>query len=203
MHVSQQQPGHRPVWMRSGLRALRLAVLGAAAFSLALVLHLPSATTAQAQPSSVAGFKKGRETGFPVPRYVSLKARQARMRVGPSTDYPTAWLYTHPGMPLEITEEYGNWRRVRDHDGVSGWMSGSLLSGERSALVGPWLKEPVALRGRPSDSARVTARLQPKVMMAVRSCDGAWCAVALRKAGVEGYVDQSSLWGVYPGERFE
>jgi SH3-like domain-containing protein len=189
--------------MRAGLRACRIAALGAAALSLALVLHLPSATTAQAQPSPMAGFKKGRETGFSVPRYVSLKARQARMRVGPSTDYPTKWLYTHPGTPLEITEEYGNWRRVRDHDGVSGWMSGSLLSGERSALVGPWLKDPVALRGRPSDSAGITARLEPKVMMAVRSCDGSWCAVVLRSASVEGFVDQASLWGVYPGERFE
>ncbi|MFN7102047.1 MAG: SH3 domain-containing protein [Pseudorhizobium sp.] len=188
----------------SGLRlGRRLRALGAAGVLFALMLPLGPAMAADAQPSLMAGFKKGRETGFQVPRYVSLKARQARMRVGPSTDYPTKWLYTHPGMPLEITEEYGNWRRVRDHDGVSGWMSGALLSGERSALVGPWLKEPLALHGRPAESGRIIARLEPKVMMGVRSCDGSWCAVSIASAGVEGFVDQASLYGVYPGERFE
>jgi SH3-like domain-containing protein len=177
-------------------------MLAAAGTLLAVILAaLPHDTAAQA--GAAGGFTKGRETGFAVPRYVSLKASRARMRIGPSTDYATTWVYTHRGMPLEITEEYGNWRRVRDYDGVSGWMYGSLLSGDRAALVGPWLDTPVTLYSEPSSRSRVVAKLSPKVMMGVTTCDGTWCNVVLKKAGMEGYVEQASLWGVYPGERFE
>ncbi|CAD7024785.1 hypothetical protein REJC140_00529 [Pseudorhizobium endolithicum] len=150
-----------------------------------------------------SGFRSGRETGYPVPRFVSLKAARARMRIGPSTDYATKWIYTQRGLPLEITEEYGNWRRVRDFDGVTGWMSGALLSGDRTAVVGPWLREPIPLRRAGVSGARITAQLAPKVLMQVGGCDGRWCRVSLPQNNLEGYVEQSSLWGVYPGERFE
>lgn len=172
-----------------------------AALLLALTLAVP--THASGNSGSGSGFKKGRETGFPVPRYVSLKANQARMRIGPSTDHATKWIYTNRGMPIEITEEYGNWRRVRDFDGVTGWMSGSLLSGTRTAMVGPWLKEPIPLNRSASSTARVTAQLSPKVIMRIKRCDGSWCEVSLPGNSVEGYVDQGSLWGVYPDERIQ
>jgi SH3-like domain-containing protein len=32
----------------------------------------------------------------------------------------------------------------------------------------------------------------------VKSCDGAWCDVSV--GGYSGYVEQSMLWGAYPGE---
>ncbi|WP_281976702.1 SH3 domain-containing protein [Pseudorhizobium flavum] len=165
----------------------------------ALVAGLPPAIAADAG----SGFRSGRETGYAVPRFVSLKAAKARMRIGPSTDYATSWLYTQRGLPLEITEEYGNWRRVRDFEGVSGWMSGALLSGDRTAIVGPWLDEPIPLRRSASSGASVRAQLSPRVLMQVKTCDGRWCEVSLPRNSVEGYVDQSSLWGVYPGERFK
>ncbi|MCF6367496.1 SH3 domain-containing protein [Rhizobium halophilum] len=183
-------------------RMFKQPMLAAAGTLLAVILAaLPHDAAAQAGAAS--GFTKGRETGFAVPRYVSLKASRARMRIGPSTDYATKWIYTHRGMPLEITEEYGNWRRVRDYDGVSGWMYGSLLSGDRAALVGPWLDTPVTLHSEPSSRSRVVAKLSPKVMMGVTTCDGTWCKVSLPRNGVQGYVEQASLWGVYPGEHIE
>ena len=173
----------------------------AAASLVALVLAMPVVAT----PASAAGsgFKTGRETGYPLPRYVSLKANQARMRIGPSTDHATKWVYTQRGMPMEITEEYGNWRRVRDFDGVTGWMSGALLSGERTAMVGPWLKEPIALKRSGSANAKTVAQLSPNVVMDVHRCDGRWCQVSLPANRIEGYIDQGSLWGVYPNERID
>ena len=191
--------------MTAPSRSRRLsAALVAAGAVLSLLFTLTGAAAADAANTrDGAGFGKGRETGYPVPRFVSLKSDRARMRIGPSTDYAVKWVYTRRGMPMEITEEYGNWRRVRDSDGVTGWMSGALLSGDRTAMIGPWLDEPVALRRSASSGGGVAARLAPKVIMHVTRCDGRWCAVALRASGMEGYVEQASLWGVYPGERFE
>lgn len=186
-------------------RAAGVIIAGSAlAFSfLAVLMSAAEAADSQSGSSSGSGFRKGRATGYPIPRFVSLKAAQARMRIGPSTDYATKWVYTHRGMPLEITEEYGNWRRVRDFDGVTGWMSGALLSGDRTAVVGPWLDEPITLQQSASSRSGVVAQLSPRVMMRVARCDGTWCKVSLRSNGLDGYVDQASLWGVYPRERFE
>lgn len=150
--------------------------------------------------SSRAHPTRGRETGAPIPRFVSLKATRARMRVGPSTDYVTSWVYRHKGLPLEITAEYDNWRRVRDCQGTTGWMHSSLLSGERTAMTGPWLEQLTALRAKPSSQGFVLAKLTAKVVMEVTFCDGDWCGVRLADSGLTGHVRQVSLCGVYPGE---
>lgn len=171
-------------------------------------LVTPSMTATADHTTSVAafeaGWKKGRQTGFPIPRFVSLDARKANMRVGPSTDYPTRWVYSRRGLPLEITEEYGNWRRIRDVDGETGWMLGALLSGRRTAVIGPWVDNPAPMRSQSKKTARIIARLAPKVRLNVASCDGTWCLVELQRgARLSGYVRQASLWGVYPSETIE
>jgi SH3-like domain-containing protein len=122
------------------------------------------------------------------------------MRGGPSLDYGIAWIYRVPGLPLEITAEYGNWRQVRDSDGVSGWMHRALLSSNRTAIVGPWLSAHVPLRDGPSSSARKLASLTPRVRVAISDCDGSWCKVDVTGHDLDGFVRQSALWGVYPNE---
>lgn len=180
-------------------RMLALAALAALAF----LSTTPMSQPLQAMPAFADGRKKGRETGFPIPRFVSQKAATARMRVGPSTDYATSWVYSVRGLPLEITEEYGNWRRVRDQDGVTGWMYAPLLSGHRTAVVGPWLDKTVELRAAPSATSRVVARLSPRVLLELDHCNGKWCEVSLTKRRMNGFVAQDNLWGVYPGELIE
>lgn len=143
----------------------------------------------------------GRETGLRVPRFVSLKSREARMRVGPSLDYATQWIYRVPGLPLEIIAEYDNWRQVRDCDGISGWMHRALLSSSRTALIGPWITSPVPVRTAPRASASTVAKLEPRVRLAVRSCDGTWCHVEITGHDLDGFIRQSALWGVYPNEK--
>jgi SH3-like domain-containing protein len=149
---------------------------------------------------TAAGFQRGRETGLLVPRFVSLKSRQARMRIGPSLDYATEWIYKAPGLALEITEEYGHWRRVRDYAGISGWMYGTLLSGYRTGVIGPWLKTTAPLRADPEIDSTEIAKLEARVRLNISSCDGRWCHVRLQKHDLSGYVRQSQVWGVYPGE---
>ena len=51
-------------------------------------------------------------SGLPVPRYVSLKSDHVNVRAGPTKDNDVAWIYTRSGLPVEITAEFENWRRV-------------------------------------------------------------------------------------------
>src|SRR6185312_17083747 len=81
----------------------------------------------------------GSASGLPVPRYVSLKSDRVNVRSGPNKDQDVRWVYTRVGMPVEITAEFENWRRIRDWEGAEGWVYHSLLSGKRTAVVVPKL----------------------------------------------------------------
>lgn len=144
----------------------------------------------------------GTASNLPVPRYVSLKSDRVNLREGPSKEHRTVWIYERAGLPVEITAEFETWRKVRDSEGTEGWVLHSLLSGRRTALVAPWKKGSLLpLRSQPSDGASLAANLQPGVVANVKRCDGDWCRVF--GDGFDGYILQTNLWGVYPGEHVD
>ena len=59
---------------------------------------------------------------------------------GPGQEYDVAFTFVRAGLPVEITQEFDNWRKIRDSEGSEGWVFHSLLSGKRTALVAPWDK---------------------------------------------------------------
>jgi SH3-like domain-containing protein len=138
----------------------------------------------------------GPVTSLPLPRYVSIRAREANARRGPSLTHRVDWEYRRRGLPVEVTGEYGQWRRVRDADGAGGWVHHSLLSGTRTGLV--LGDQPVRLQAGASDRTALRAMLEPGVVARIESCDATWCDVSVD--GLEGWVPQSALWGVDPGE---
>lgn len=179
----------------------RQFVLALSALALA-VSGLVGEAVAQAAREGVDGVMIGPVSGLPIPRFVSLKAGKVYVRQGPTKDHPVAFIYRRAGEPVEITAEYDNWRRIRDSEGSEGWVWHSLLAGRRTALVAPWSKDAaLPIHVRADDEARMSARLEPKVLVEVRRCDGRWCRV--EGDGFDGYIEQDRLWGVYPGERFE
>src|SRR5262249_25829941 len=170
------------------LRSTALAMIAASALSFA----------AHAAGEVAAGPK----SGLPVPRFVSLKPDRVNVRGGPTRDHDVAFVYTRAGLPVEITAESDNWRRIRDWEGSEGWVYHSLLSGRRTAVVTPKDKTALVPLYESADSASaVVARLQAGVLAAVKHCTGSWCRIA--GAGFDGWVVQEQLWGVYPNEKVE
>jgi len=141
-------------------------------------------------------------SGLPVPRYVSLKSDHVNVRAGPTKDNDVAWVYTRSGLPVEITAEFENWRRVRDSEGAEGWVYHSLLSGRRTAVVTMKSKDDLApLRESADPMSVVTARLQAGVVAQVRKCTSNWCHVVGN--GFDGWIEQQRLWGVYADEKVD
>jgi SH3-like domain-containing protein len=142
----------------------------------------------------------GRESGLPLPRFVSLKSARVNMRVGPGAEYQVEWMYLKRGLPVEIIQEYDNWRKVRDAEGNEGWVLGTLLSGDRTAIVAPWdrKRDLVDMRAEPQADGGVVARIEPGAVAKIERCANSWCRLELQ--GISGYVRQSQLWGVYPDE---
>lgn len=143
-------------------------------------------------------------SGLPVPRFASLKSDRVNLRNGPSTDYPTGWVFRRAGLPLEVIKEFDAWRQVRDAEGTTGWVLQTLLSGRRTGLVLPWdvkagQKPPqVAIYDGDSASSRIVVNVEAGVIANLLSCDGRWCRVTVENYG--GYIEQKKLWGVYDGE---
>lgn len=142
-------------------------------------------------------------SGLPIPRFVSINAGEANLRTGPGQRYPVEWVYVRRHLPVEIIAEHDHWRRVRDWEGLEGWLHRSLLSGRRTVVVIG--DAPQIMRSRARDDAAVVARLEPGVVARLLRCPapaeqarGDWCTVE-----VDGYVGRlrrTSLWGVYLDE---
>jgi SH3-like domain-containing protein len=141
-------------------------------------------------------------SGLPVPRFVSLKSDRVNVRSGPNKDQDVRWVYTRTGMPVEITAEFENWRRIRDWEGAEGWVYHSLLSGKRTAVVVPKSKdELVPLYENAEPESAVVARLQSGVQGQLKSCTGNWCEFAGKN--FSGWIRQERIWGAYPNEKVE
>jgi SH3-like domain-containing protein len=101
-------------------------------------------------------------------------------------------------MPVEIIEEFDIWRRIRDHDGIVGWVKSTLLVGKRHALV---RDEQRPLRRSPEAGAVPIAFVDPGVVLKVLECDGDWCRLEVQ--GYKGWMMKTELYGVYPAEALE
>lgn len=169
-----------------------------------LFLALVPTQEVHAQQTGSVGQEARGPSGLPLPRFVSIKARRVNMRVGPGRDYAVDWLYLREGLPLEVIQEYDNWRRVRDADGAEGWIYQSLLSGKRTAIAAPWNKGKshlIELRAKPGELASIVAKVEPGAVGSIASCDGEWCDLTF--GSTRGWMKQTLLWGAYPGENIK
>ena len=180
--------------LRRGAAALALSLLITALGLLILVMGPRAAGAAEAAGAGTSG--------LPLPRFVSLKSDHVNVRRGPSRDQSLAWTFTRGGLPVEVTAEFDNWRRVRDSEGDEGWVFHSMLSGKRTALVAPWSKGPALdLHAKADKASGVVARIEAKVLARLDKCDGSWCRIS--GPGFSGWMPQEHLWGVYPKERVD
>jgi len=132
-------------------------------------------------------------SGFPVPRYVSLKVGQVNGRTGPSRQHPIAWQYRRQGLPLVVVAETDMWRKVRDVHGDESWIHKPAISGERRVLI----LEEALLRAKPRDNAKIKASIDPNALMTLIECNSTqWCLVE-SDGGLKGWTPMRQLWGAH------
>lgn len=141
--------------------------------------------------SAGQAMERGSVTNLPIPRFVSLKVSEGNVRRGPSRSQRIDWVFKRRNMPLEITGEYGHWRRVRDREGAGGWVHYSLLSGNRTVIVE---QDMLPLLMKPDLNSPVNARAEVGVVAHLGECAADWCRIAVD--GHRGWVLKSHLWGV-------
>ena len=126
-----------------------------------------------------------------VPYWATLRAEEAYMRVGPSQQFPIAWVYRRPGLPVKVVRVMQGWRLVEDPDGEQGWILRSLLHPDRGAIViGQGLAE---MRDDASAGAALLWRVEPGVVGKLGECTAGWCRLDI--AGRKGWLREDRLWG--------
>lgn len=143
--------------------------------------------------------KVGSVTGLPIPRFVSLSADKVNVRHGPGQSFPIAWVYQRKGYPVEIIDEWVNWRKIRDpeSEGLEGWIITGLLVGKRTGFV---KKDLAPIRDQASQHARTIALAGQSLIVRLDSCGREFCYVHVDDK--KGWVAKSDLLGTHPQEIF-
>lgn len=142
------------------------------------------------------------DSGLPVPRFVTTAADEVNVRAGPGRQYPIEWVFVRRDFPVEIVDEFDTWRRIRDPDGVEGWVHQALLSGRRGMIV--LGDDTEVIRDEPQAWAAPVVRAEAGVVGLLLECPvengqpGLWCRVEVD--GYRGWLPRDVLWGVYPTE---
>ena len=139
-------------------------------------------------------------SGLPIPRWVSIRAGEVNLRTGPGARYPIDWVLQRKSLPVEVVEEFENWRKVRARENTEGWVHKSMLSGQRTATVAV---AQARILSAPKSRAPVAAFVEEGVTVMLGSCEADWCDVAIPSHGVKGWIPRAALWGLHDGETVE
>ncbi|MEO3427723.1 SH3 domain-containing protein [Pelagibius sp. CAU 1746] len=191
----------------------RLLPLAAFAWSALFTVLLIWGWSAPAWPQEAAGSAAGSggagsqaqgrpappgRTGLPLPRFVTLRADEVNLRIGPGIRYPIDWVYHRAGLPVEIIDEFDTWRRIRDWQGTEGWVHQSMVQGRRGILI---TGKRHTLRRRPEAGAPGVALVDAGVVGVLERCETDWCEVGV--GGYSGWLERGAFYGLYPGEKVE
>lgn len=161
---------------------------------LLLAAGLPLAPVAALAQQSI-----GSDSGLPIPRFVSLRAEEVNLRAGPGMQYPIEWVYRRPDLPVEVIDEFDNWRKLRDWEGTEGWVHSSMIQAKRTAQVLATADGGArTLRRAPAAEAPAVATLQPEALGVLIGCDAGWCQLSF--GGFEGWLQHEEFFGIHPNE---
>ena len=155
----------------------------------------PATDPAAANPAADPAKPPRDRTPMPV-RYATMKFKEVNVRVGPGPTYPINWIFKRKDMPVEVTAEFGNFRKIRDWEGSEGWVSVTQLNVRRGVIIQGEIR---TLHSEASASAKPVAHVEPGVIGRLLECPvGEWCRVEVDD--MRGWINRSEIWGVTPSE---
>jgi len=140
---------------------------------LGIVLILLSATTASAI------------------RLVSIAGERVNMRSGPGENQAVLWELGE-GYPLQVLETKGNWYKVSDFEGDTGWVYKKLVNRSPHLIV---KKRVVNIRSGPGTRYRTIGKANYGVVFkTLQRGKNGWVKIK-HENGLVGWVQRNLLWG--------
>ena len=161
----------------------RCAIAAIVTTALAADVAAPASARLFAKPSDAP-----KDTGL---SWATLRRAPVNARVGPGEDYKAVWTFQAHGVPMQIVEESGDWRRVCDPEGGLAWVRARALDAKRTVMRTAVTDLP--MRRAPSMEAKVTAILAARATAQLLTCKSGWCRISVDHAA--GWVRSSDVWG--------
>jgi len=147
--------------------------------------------TALVAVPAMAAAERQTPSGYPVPRYVTLKFGKVNARAGPGDDHRLLWVYRTKGLPVQVVAETREWRRVCDPEGGLAWVHKRVTDGRRAVIN--LQNRPTPLLRKPRTGAEPAAYLNVRAMASLDRCEKGWCKVKV--ARTSGWAREGALWG--------
>ena len=128
----------------------------------------------------------------------SLRSEPINGRSGPDTKYPIEWIYRQKGAPVEIINEFGLWRQIKDWEGSESWVHKSMLTGRRFVRVMNLGENNIY--NDDNYQSKVIAKVEDGVIGEIKQCrkNNEFCLIKFNT--IEGWVPKNILFGVYNSE---
>ena len=128
---------------------------------------------------------------YPIePKYASLKKDKVYLRYNASFDAPIKFIYQKKNLPILIIDKYDVWKKIRDIEGVEGWIHTSMISNKKTFINN---KEQNLLKYKDNNKI-INAIIKKGVVGKIINCDEIFCKVKIKN--YKGWVEKKYLWGV-------
>ena len=122
--------------------------------------------------------------------FLTLRYEKVNLRQGPSFEYPIKIFYKKKFLPVVIQDEYGNFRKIKDHENNSGWIHISQLSKKKSGIN---IKNNSILYKKHTIYSKPIVKIESGRLVLIDKCKINWCKVS--SGDYDGWIFKNSLWG--------
>ena len=128
---------------------------------------------------------------YPIPpKYASIKKDKAYLRYNASFQAPISHIYSKKGLPILIINEHDNWKKIKDSDGIEGWMHQSMISNRKTFIN---IKKQDLIKFL-DEKNLIIAIVNPQVVGKIIRCKNIYCQVKVNK--YKGWLKKEFLWGI-------
>ena len=128
---------------------------------------------------------------YPIePKYASLKKDKVYLRWNASFNAPIRYIYQKKNLPILIIDKFDVWRKVRDIDGIEGWIHISMISNKKSFIN---TKEQNLLKYKDNPKI-INAIIKKNVVGRIINCEEKFCKVKVKP--YKGWIEKKYLWGI-------
>lgn len=121
---------------------------------------------------------------------VSVVADNAKLHASSEEKSPVLWVLGR-GYPLSVLEDQGEWLKVQDYVGDTGWIAVQQVARKPHMVV---KADQVEIRSGPSQRFKLVGRANNGVVFQTLKVKNKWVKVKHQK-GLTGWIARSQLWG--------
>ena len=100
-------------------------------------------------------------------------------------------------LPIEVIDEYGQWRKIIDIDGNQGWLHKILIKGDRFAIINQNYNSLLQIKNKPQ--GKVIGKIGKNNIVKINKCFLDWCSISHKNR--QGWVEKINLSRVYKHEK--